>query len=388
MLNGWFDAFRDNGGPTIYSVSNRTPAIQDIRSIVIYISFVTLLVAFLIVFPGIRKAKFTTFVSVTISLFVGAVILISNYGSDWHVAEATVSSLHKAFSREKIDSELHVHIGLNSVNITLQAREVKDGYREALVKGLPFPILTIAEYFSQELEGFCWGRRYRMAGYYSYILLWTAFGLWLLMNVLVCTVPRYGAFCMQLTGAVMLLTNAVYALLLPRKPLVIPFEEGTLMFTYGWCFWLVLAAGSIAFFTGATVAIIDIVFPNKFSTILEVDYDAPYRYLVEQNNSSTIVQKRSDHQTNGTILQGDLDAPGSSKEGIDNVAYENDDSDGSTIINGKRAISLHHFGKYAEREATKRRSVSAISRNLNNYSDRHGGTSEYGNTDLEAAAMW
>ncbi|XP_013793525.1 uncharacterized protein LOC106477517, partial [Limulus polyphemus] len=147
---------------------------------------------------------------------------------------------------------------------------------------------------------------------------------------------------------------------------------------------------SIAFCTGATVAIIDIVFPNKFSTILEVDYDTPYRYFVEQGNSSTTVQKRNDHQTNGNgpVLQDDLNAPGSSKEGIDNVAYENDDSDGSTIINGKRAISLHHFGKYAEREATKRKAFSAISRNLNSDTDRPSGTTEDRNTDLEAAAMW
>lgn len=31
---------------------------------------------------------------------------------------------------------------------------------------------------------------------------------------------------------------------------------------------------------GAAVSIVDIMFPNKFSTILEVDYDTPYRYFV------------------------------------------------------------------------------------------------------------
>ncbi|GIY76086.1 dual oxidase maturation factor 1 [Caerostris darwini] len=117
----------------------------------------------------------------------------SNYGTEWHVAQATISSHYKAFSREKIYADVAVKIGLNSVNITLQATsihkrsedinynerfrwvgatEMKQEYRDALVKGLPFPLLTIAEYFTQELEGFCWGRRYRLAGYYSYILLW------------------------------------------------------------------------------------------------------------------------------------------------------------------------------------------------------------------------
>lgn len=53
--SGWFDAFRDNGGPVLYSSMNRTPAIEDIRNILIYISFSTFFVAFLIIFPGIRK---------------------------------------------------------------------------------------------------------------------------------------------------------------------------------------------------------------------------------------------------------------------------------------------------------------------------------------------
>ncbi|CAN7997792.1 unnamed protein product, partial [Ixodes hexagonus] len=248
--------------------------------------------------------RLSTFISVTISLLVGAVILISIYGSDWHVATAMVSSPYRAFSSDRISARVGVHIGLNSVNITLQATprysdseeinfnekftwfgptQIKKDYREALVKGLPFPILTIAEYLSQDLEGFCWGRRYRVAGYYAFALLWTAFALWLLMNVLLCAVPRYGAYAMQLTGALMLLSNAIYTLLMPRKPLVIPFQGGLLRFSFGWCFWAVMGAGGLAVLCGALVAVLDMWFPNKFSTILEVDYDTPYRYFVGQD---------------------------------------------------------------------------------------------------------
>lgn len=55
MLKGWFDAFRTEGGPTLYAYSNRTAVTEDIRNIIIYLSFSTLFLAFLIVFPGIRK---------------------------------------------------------------------------------------------------------------------------------------------------------------------------------------------------------------------------------------------------------------------------------------------------------------------------------------------
>lgn len=54
----------------------------------------------------------------------------------------------------------------------LGAGAMAASYAEALRRGLPFPILTVAEYFSLGLEGFAWGGQYRAAGYYAGILLW------------------------------------------------------------------------------------------------------------------------------------------------------------------------------------------------------------------------
>ena len=50
--------------------------------------------------------------------------------------------------------------------------EMMEHYHDALVRGLPFPILTVAEYFSLSQEGFNWGGDYRAAGYYASVLLW------------------------------------------------------------------------------------------------------------------------------------------------------------------------------------------------------------------------
>lgn len=51
----WFDAFRDNS-PLLYHNNNRISATyDDILNILIYICFITLFVAFLIISPGIRK---------------------------------------------------------------------------------------------------------------------------------------------------------------------------------------------------------------------------------------------------------------------------------------------------------------------------------------------
>jgi len=52
------------------------------------------------------------------------------------------------------------------------ATQLSEEFQSALVKGLPFPILTAAEYLSLDGDGFCWGRSYRSAGYYASIFLW------------------------------------------------------------------------------------------------------------------------------------------------------------------------------------------------------------------------
>lgn len=52
----WYDPFRDTGRPSLYSGSNRLGAVyDDVLNILIYIFFSTLLVAFLVILPGIRK---------------------------------------------------------------------------------------------------------------------------------------------------------------------------------------------------------------------------------------------------------------------------------------------------------------------------------------------
>lgn len=100
--------------------------------------------------------KFTTFSTVTLSLFVGLVILseyppewlwfayakwlihciiiiiilnfnhdyryylaVTRLGSAWHVAHATIIAPYKAFSREKLPARIGTHIGLMHVNVTL-----------------------------------------------------------------------------------------------------------------------------------------------------------------------------------------------------------------------------------------------------------------------------
>ena len=234
MTRGWFDLFRDNGGPALYPESNRTSVVGDVQAITVYIVFATLLVAFLVVMPGMRREVVTCFF-LRILTFKGSIKLAFNFsyfrdlrhspvwflvclseealwvsvvnlrdltkkkpdvlnffftvgicGCGWHTAEADISSAYRAFSNEKINGRIGVYIGLMHVNVTLDAlpsqnnesslhmdvafnerfgfdkpTQLMEEFRKGLKKGLPFPILTVAEYMAVDAEGFCWGRNYR-----------------------------------------------------------------------------------------------------------------------------------------------------------------------------------------------------------------------------------
>lgn len=315
MTRGWFDLFREHGGPTLYPEPNRTAVIADVQALTVYIVFATLLVAFFVVMPGIRKERFTTFTSVLLSLFVGGTTLIGICGCGWHTAEAEISSAYRAFSTEKVRGIIGVYIGLDHVNITLSAMpqyyngsmdinfnerfgfekpdQLQVEFKKGLKKGLPFPILTVAEYMSVDAEGFCWGRNYRQAGYYTQIFLWASFALWLLMNIMLVIVPRYGAYLMSLTGAMMMFADLLYVWNLPSRELKVPFEGVTLTFELGWSFWLVLTAGGLCMLIGISISVIDLIYPHKFSIVMEMDYGTPFdRHTIIEDSHETKKKKK------------------------------------------------------------------------------------------------
>jgi len=45
-------------------------------------------------------------------------------------------------------------------------------FRDAQRRGLPYPILWIAEYFTVDGEGLRWGRFYLQAGFFTHVMLW------------------------------------------------------------------------------------------------------------------------------------------------------------------------------------------------------------------------
>ncbi|KAL3185358.1 hypothetical protein MRX96_030173 [Rhipicephalus microplus] len=377
---GWFDAFRENGGPTLYTSDNRTSVSADHAEVLVYLAFFTLLVAFLAIVPGIRKERVITVITVIFSLLVGASILIGVHGSRWHVGQGRTHTYYRSFSTERLRAVLGVHVGLYSVNVTYvvepgsndstdihfneefawpKPTSLRKEYHDALAKGLPFPILTVLDYLSQpsywtqEAGGFQWG----------------------------AYVPSCGRLdtTLPLTGALMVLSAIVYGSLLPEMPLVIPLEGNNfLRLSLGWNFWLTLIVGIMAIIFGGSMAVVDVLYPSKFPTILEVDYDTPYRYFVAQGNQSSRNTSAANSTTNTPLPlpryqkmgnSNEYSGPSSSglnqlgsedgdsithiiddtEDGIDNAAFEQESDDGCVMVDGKRAVTLQDFGKFADR---------------------------------------
>ncbi len=117
---------------------------------------------------------------------------------------------------------------------------------------------------------------------------------WLLMNLLLTAVPRYGAYGMCVTGILLLGASIGYYLMLP-KPCLTIFIDGTRIdFQLGWCFWMVLIAGSLCFLFGLIISAIDLIWPHEYSTILEVYYDTPYdRHVILEESHDVRYRKRN-----------------------------------------------------------------------------------------------
>lgn len=308
-----YSALREKGGPTGYP-SNKTSVTADVTEMGFVAAFVILAISFFIILPGFRgKQRWFTLIRFVVAMFIGAGILLSVWGQEWEKAEIhETETAYKAFSKEEIVADIGVKIGLNSVNITLKADvpetaehpdeiinynerfhfyggqgrrgfgrfagRINREFREAQWSGKPLPILWIAEYFALDGEDIRWGRTYRTAGFYTWIMVWTAFPLWILSLALSFMVLRYCGYFLMMTGGFMWLGNILWAAVrFGSVPLEIPFSDTkVLRFAYGPSFYLCFVAGLVSVISGFIVFLMDIRFPNQLTTFFNVDPLADY----------------------------------------------------------------------------------------------------------------
>lgn len=323
----YFAAFRFKGfWPTVYG-ENKTAADVDVLESGIIFAFAILAFSFYIILPGIRGAeRFYAFVRITTSLFVGAVILLCNFGREWDIGSITTVTQYKA-GPGNINATVGVKIGLRGVNITLKgdpeiqqlnelinyneefswnpwregrtgfgpyASAIRKDYREAQYRGTPYPILWVAEYFVQEGESMRWGFHYKQAGWFTHIMIWSAFALWLLANALYFVMPRYGAIVTIGMGVAMVIGNVLWVTIRSAVPLQIPLGNRVLGVQFGWCFYLNLTVGIVSILIGVALVLLDLCKPEALATFFSMDVLKDYEEFYADD---TVVNGRSQYGT-------------------------------------------------------------------------------------------
>uniref|UniRef100_A0A8C5KFY9 Dual oxidase maturation factor 1 n=1 Tax=Jaculus jaculus TaxID=51337 RepID=A0A8C5KFY9_JACJA len=270
----------------------------DTTLAVITTIFLTALVTFIIILPGIRgKMRLFWLLRVVTSLFIGAVILAVNFSSEWSVGQVNTNTTYKAFSPRRVSVDVGLQVGLGGVNVTLTGTPVQqlnetihyneeftwrlgesyaDEYAEALEKGLPDPVLYLAEKFTPRSPCGLYNQ-YRLAGHYASAMLWVAFLCWLLANVMLSMpVLVYGGHMLLATGIFQLLALFFFSMATSHTPSC-PLHLGTAVLrTYhGPAFWTTLITGLLCVLLGLVMAVAHKMQPQRLKAFFNSNAEDP-----------------------------------------------------------------------------------------------------------------
>ncbi|XP_029807426.1 dual oxidase maturation factor 1 [Suricata suricatta] len=259
---------------------------MDTTLAVLIVIFLTALITFIIILPGIRgKMRLFWLLRVLTSLFIGAVILAVNFSSEWFVGQVSTNTSYKAFSSKWISADVGLQVGLGGVNITLTGIPVEqlnetinyneeftwrlgenyaEKYAKALEKGLPDPVLYLAEKFTPNSPCGLHGQ-YRLAGHYTSVMLWVAFFCWLLANVMLSMpVLVYGGHMLLATGIFQLLGLLFFSTATSLTPLChLHLGTATLHTCHGSAFWITLTTGLLCVLLSLAMAVAHRIQPQR-----------------------------------------------------------------------------------------------------------------------------
>ncbi|XP_047244693.1 dual oxidase maturation factor 2 [Girardinichthys multiradiatus] len=297
----------------------RTAFIVSGRLLTIILVFLMLAVGLLLILPGIRgKMRFFWMFRIIISLFIGVVIVALNFTNSWAEARMTTNATYKSFSNAVIQAEVGLHVGLYGINVTLRGNPivqfnetinynemfswhdiVEEEYEQALVKGLPNPILYIVEKFT--LGSPC-GMifQYRQSGRFASATLWTAFCCWMLANILFSLpVVLYAGYMTMATAAFIFFSMASFSTIMNVPRCVFSIGEDSFVTEYSHSFWLALATGLLCTIVGIFVVMLNFLMPEKIKAAFSAGFD------------SCEVKDKSCREgyLNSVFLNGDINLP-------------------------------------------------------------------------------
>ncbi|XP_061630728.1 dual oxidase maturation factor 1 isoform X2 [Phyllopteryx taeniolatus] len=284
--------FYDNNYPFYHM--RRTAFIFSGHLFTVIVCFLVMTLCLLLILPGIRgKARLLWLFRILLSLIIGAVIVALNFTNNWAEARMTTNATYKSFSNAVVNADIGLHVGLYGINVTLKGNPVvqlnetidynemfswrdtiEEEYKEALAKGLPNPILYIAEKFTLSSPcGLIF--HYRHSGRYASATLWTAFCCWMLANILVSMpVILYAGYMMLATATFIFISTATFTTIMHASQCVFSIGAVSVEVEYSLSFWLALATGLLCTVIGVLVVIMNFMAPEKIKEVFSVGVDS------------------------------------------------------------------------------------------------------------------
>ncbi|XP_074955833.1 dual oxidase maturation factor 2 isoform X2 [Phalacrocorax aristotelis] len=283
-----------------FYLQQRKVSVFDVSTIIVIVVFLTFACSFLLIVPGIRgQARLYWTLRVLLSLVVGVVIVAVQFTGDWETGWVTANTSYKSFSHALVNVDIGLHVGLAGVNVTLMGNPVNQvnetisynehfawtfnadydrSYSEGLDRGLPSPILYVAEKFTTQSP--CnMHRQYRISSHYASATLWVAFCTWLISNMLFSLpVLVYGGYMLLVTGAFVIFSLLSFSTV--RNSLMCPMQFGNAILRtgYGGSFWLTLAIGLLCFVAGITVVVLHYFNLGLLKTFFDLHEDKGEEY--------------------------------------------------------------------------------------------------------------
>ncbi|NXJ81997.1 DOXA2 factor, partial [Trogon melanurus] len=283
-----------------FYLQKRKAAVFDISTIIVIVVFLTFACSFLLIIPGIRgRVRLYWTLRVLLSLFVGVAIVVVQFTGDWETGWVKANTSYKSFSHALVNVDIGLHVGLAGVNVTLMGNPVNQAnetinynehfawsfdanydlsYSKGLEKGLPNPILYVAEKFTSHSP--CGvHRQYRISGHYASATLWVAFCAWLISNMLFfMPVLVYGGYMLLVTGAFVIFSLLSFSTVRNSPMCLIQFGTATLRTDYGGSFWLTLVIGLLCFSAGIAVVALHYFSSDLLKTVFDLREDTVEEY--------------------------------------------------------------------------------------------------------------
>ncbi|NXW90247.1 DOXA2 factor, partial [Alopecoenas beccarii] len=294
----------------------RKASVFNVSTIIVIVVFLTFACSFLLITPGIRgRARLYWMLRVLLSLIVGVVIVTVQFTGDWETAWVTANTSYKSFSRALVNVDIGLHVGLAGVNVTLVGNPVNQvnetinynehfawsfsadydhSYGEGLEKGLPNPILYVAEKFTTQSPCSV-HRQYRISSHYASATLWVAFCTWLISNMLFSMpVLVYGGYMLLITGAFVIFSLISFSTVRNSPMCPIHFGTAVLHIGYGGSFWLTLAIGLLCLVAGIAVVALHYFNLDLLKTLFDLRKDKAeeYQEMTQVYVSSHFANKR------------------------------------------------------------------------------------------------